>query len=206
MTEETKDARRHRPESARHNWQTPEYILELVRLVFGGAIAFDPFTSSSNPTKAWAFCSPNPPLTYVSGMMGMRTEADRWWGPEGYDWPWRYHRSVFANPEYGKNLARFAEHWVRNALVEKAEHSAMEHAIALVPARTETKWWRRMYRASDAVCLWGSETLGSRISFVDPETGKPVKGNDSASSLFYVGDDAEKFAHVFGLHGIVVVR
>ena len=38
--------------SKRHDWRTPEPVLELARAWLGGAIGLDPATAADNPTKA----------------------------------------------------------------------------------------------------------------------------------------------------------
>lgn len=43
--------------SADTTWETPEFVLERVRVAFGGPIPFDPFTTLANPTKADRICA-----------------------------------------------------------------------------------------------------------------------------------------------------
>jgi len=65
-------------------WRTPEYVLEMVRLYYGGDIPLDPATNSTNPTRAKLFF----------------TEEDN-----GLIQPW--DTGVFVNPPYGEDLQQW---------------------------------------------------------------------------------------------------
>jgi hypothetical protein len=61
-------------------------------------------------------------------------------------------------------------------------------AIALVPARTETRWFLTMWEA-DALCFWFN-----RLYFLGGTGGR----SPFASVVGYFGPHAERFAAVFG--------
>lgn len=190
--------------SKRQDWRTPEWFLDLVRRV--GPIGLDPATSPANPTFAEQFFAPAPPILPVFG---------RWLGDDGLRCVWPVDRLTFVNPPYGPHLSGPVEPdyqiiregeliGVGRGWAEKiASHEG--ERIALVPVRTETAWWGRMFYASDLVLFWGSPVYGSRISFVNPDTGRPQQGSNLASTVFYRGPQPERFADVFAPHGILTL-
>lgn len=101
--------------SLRHDWQTPDDILELVRVVFCGAIALDPCTAIDNPTG-----------------------ADRFFTMNGLDHQWRHianNGGIFVNPPYGRDLGN----WIMKC---KEEAAFGAEVIALHTARTDTRWFQ----------------------------------------------------------------
>jgi hypothetical protein len=62
-------------------WQTPEWLLDRVRLLFpGGQIPFDPASTSENPTKALRYCAGVPGTLYAgtgAKCVGCRTGPPR---------------------------------------------------------------------------------------------------------------------------------
>lgn len=188
--------------SERMDWCTPPWFLRLVQAI--DVIAYDPATCASNPTGALEF--------EVQGdrVCGLRT-----------DWQERSRGGlVFCNPPYGAHLSgpiepRY-EHWKIDPQTKQkrlagigrgwAQKIASEDAeiVSLVPVRSETDWWRAMFFASDALCLWSSRTYGSRIRFVDPETGAEGGQPNLASTVFYKGPRRDVFEAVFGEHGLVI--
>ena len=85
------------------------------------------------------------------------------------------------------------------------ESRAGLESIALVPVRTDAEWWHTMADASTLGLFWRSPTLGARISFVNPDTGRPVQGSNLASTVFYSGPEPERFRGVFSPHGRIFV-
>lgn len=113
--------------SARGDWQTPDCVLERVRKV--APIGLDPCTSPENPCGA-DYCST--PLLGGDGLLA--------------DWT-AFHapgRLVYCNPPYGRGIG---------AWVEKCHDEYMRggEVIALLPARTDTRWfpWDAV-----AICFW----------------------------------------------------
>ena len=97
------------------HWNTPEHIVGLVRQVLG-IIDLDPCSDELE--------HPNIPA------QNHFTAAQ-----DGLHQKWRGR--VYMNPPYGRSIAR----WVEYLCQEFAEGRTTE-AIALVPSRTDTKWFQ----------------------------------------------------------------
>jgi hypothetical protein len=193
--------------SERQDWRTPEWFLELVRSV--GPIALDPATAKHNPTKAAQFYSPEIPMV-----------TPGWLGPCGLASEWSARGLTFVNPPYGAHLSGPVEPGYR--IMRKgqlvgvgrgwAQKIARHHGetIALVPVRTETEWWRTLFAWADLVLFWSSPEHGCRISFVNPDTGKPQQGSNLASTVFYRApimlgaEGCRRFRDAFSPHGTLV--
>ena len=90
----------------------------------------------------------------------------------GLTLPW--HGRIWLNPPYGKE----ARKW----LFRLSEHG---NGIALIPPRVGAKWFHQIVlETCDAIFFYKG-----RISFVDPFTGKPVKGNNADSILVAYGQN-----------------
>lgn len=98
-------------------WFTPREIVDRVLQVFG-AIDLDPCSNSKT--------TPNVPAKKHF------TKFE-----DGLSRPWR--GKVYMNPPYGRELAA----WVEKLVGEHEARRASE-AIALVPSRTDTEWFRRL--------------------------------------------------------------
>lgn len=146
--------------SEKDDWQTPTEVLDVVRVM--APIGLDPCTTPDNPVGARRFYTP------VDD--GLRLA----WGPDGL---------VFVNPPYGRQIRAWVEKCVR-----EAEHGV--EIVALLPARTDTAWWRIACRA-DALCFWTG-----RLAFVGADHPAPFP-----SVLAYWGDRRKRFVALFGLHG-----
>jgi hypothetical protein len=151
--------------SAAGDWRTPEIVLEHVRQV--GAIGLDPCGRQDSIVGAkveWR-------LT-VDGDSLLRPVTD-WFG-KGL---------VYCNPPYGRGV----DAWLsRCAMVAGAEGEA----IALIPARTDTRWWRLFCvpgEAADAVCFWHG-----RLTFLGAPAAAPFP-----SAIVYWGTRSHRFADVF---------
>ena len=128
--------------SVYHRWQTPPALLQRLYAVFG-TFDLDPCSPTANRRKA-----PVRARMYF-------TEQDN-----GLALPW--HGRVFVNPPYGRAIRQ----WVAKSRREVSEHRA-ELVAALVPARTDTRWWHdEIAGRAHAVLLRG------RLSF-DGETPAP---------------------------------
>jgi len=147
--------------SEKMGWQTPPEELEHVRRF--GAIGLDPCTTYHNPVGAARFFTPR-----HDGL------AREWWG----------FGLVFVNPPYGRELPG----WVAKCVVEAKKGAEI---IALVPARTDTRWWHSM--ASDAVCF-----RRGRIRFVGASSSSPFP-----SAYVYWGVNQLRFETVFSDIGLV---
>jgi hypothetical protein len=155
--------------SKKQDWQTPPEILELVRKI--GPIALDPATTEDNPCEARGFLT-------VSGLT-----SD--WRNESYLDPADSGTRglIYVNPPYGRALADWAT---------KISHEGMRgcEIISLTPARTDTKWFRKMTTA-DVMCFWRG-----RITFVGAKDPAPFP-----SLVCYWGPKPDRFREVFGSYG-----
>lgn len=151
-------------------WQTPETVLELVRYV--APITLDPCTSPGNPTGAQRF--------FTEAHDGLTRD---WPAPAGWG-------LTFINPPYSKMDA-----WAPR-IAEMA--GVRRETIALLPARTDTKWWHTLIASRPhRVCFWKG-----RIKFNRPD-GTPGQAAPFPSALLYWGADDATFARVFSERGWV---
>lgn len=190
---------------------TPEYFLDLVRQV--GEIVYDPATSEDNRTGAesWSYQDDE----FNGHTMLAYDDSNIRQSGGGLVHVWPETGLVFANPPYGrhldgaldphkdiikkirknkrivgKRLAGRGTGWSRKMAGHKGE------GLYLVPARTETAWFRRLFGWCDMRLDWSSDTLGSRIKFVGNTEGAPFP-----STVFYRGPRAALFGRVFRPHG-----
>lgn len=161
--------------STRTDWLTPGWFIDLVNEV--GPIALDPATNKNNPTGARNIYTGDPHNGLLSS-----------WDTDGL---------VFCNPPYGKELSR-AGGWSDKMATYEGE------ALYLVPSRTETRWWRSMYSWCDWALLWSSPTKGSRIRFVDGESGLEMPKSTFPSTVFYKGPRVSAFIRGFAPHGTLL--
>lgn len=171
--------------SARSDWQTPQWFLDLVRAV--DDIALDPCTSPNNPTGAKRF------LTQDSTQCGL--EASWLDMADG--------GLVFVNPPYGRSMSGSIPEPAKNR-GWAAKMALASHGLYLVPARTETFWFRRLHNWCDWRLDWSSRFHGSRIAFIDPAKGRPAGNVPFPSTVFYRGPKGDAFAEVFQLHGTLI--
>jgi site-specific DNA-methyltransferase (adenine-specific) len=92
------------------------------------------------------------------------------------------------NPPYGRNIGA----WV-DRLVEAHAAGAVPEAVALVPARVDTAWWRRL-ASSCALVLF----FRGRLRFVGNEGSAPFP-----SALVYLGRNHDRFLEVTNGRGDV---
>lgn len=149
--------------SARGDWQTPDCVLERVRCV--APIGLDPCTAPSNPTRAAGYYTP------------LSNGLTQPWDGVGND-------LIYCNPPYGRGIG---------AWVDKCREAAAagETVIALLPARTDTRWfpWD-----ADALCFWSG-----RLTFKGAPAPAPFP-----SVLAFWGSDTVPFKLAFRDAGPVV--
>ena len=138
-------------------WYTPNHILAAVVATLG-AIDLDP---CADPDKR------------VPASQHYTAEDDGL----AHDWDGR----VYMNPPYGREIVA----WVDKLAVEFADGRVSE-AIALVPARVDTTWWRRLPHRE-----WLA--ISGRLAFSGHENSAPFP-----SAVCYLGTDASRFREVFG--------
>ena len=96
---------------------------------------------------------------------------------------------VYMNPPYGTGIKR----WI-SKLADEFEQGEVTEAIALVPARTDTAWFRRL--ANYPVCF-----IRGRLRFGGMENSAPFP-----SAAVYLGPDSSRFREVFSDIGDVYER
>ena len=143
---------------------TPADVLALVVEVMGG-IDLDPCADPG--------CRVPATWHYTEKIDGLRR-------------PWRGR--VFLNPPYGRGIGA----WV-DRLVEAYQGGAVPEAVALVPARVDTAWWRRL-ASSCALVLF----FRGRLRFVGNEGSAPFP-----SALVYLGCNGDRFLEVTNGRGDV---
>lgn len=129
--------------SNRHDWQTPDWILDRVNLI--APIALDPCTTIENPTRAWNL--------YTKETDGL---AQEWTATT-----LQFDGLVYVNPPYGRELAKWS-----TKIIAEAKIGAP--IIALVPARPDAAWFRNMKKAAKVVGFFHK-----RVQFVGADNGAP---------------------------------
>lgn len=125
-----------------HGWETPEWLLGRLEAAIGGSWDLDP-------------CSP--------GHGKSRVKARIHIGPAEDGLAVAWHGRVFVNPPYGKVLAT----WIAKCRGEVSLGNATL-VIALVPARTDTRWWHA--HIAGHADIW---MLKGRLAFGDGEQPAP---------------------------------
>lgn len=148
-------------------WNTPTEIVGEVEGMFG-VIDVDP---ASNDKE-----SPNVPATTLY------TEED-----DGLSQLWKGR--VFLNPPYGREIGEWIE-----KLVQEYQEGNIEEAIALVPGRTDTLWFRSLF--DYPLCF-----ISGRVRFSDGDGAAPFP-----SVLVYMGHRIEDFVEGFKHRGPIVKR
>ena len=143
--------------SGKVEWYTPPNILAFARRCLGvERFTFDPASSeaANASVDAEAYHTMADPL-----------EA-----------PWRHRGgAIWMNPPYARGLIdKFAD----RLLAEVQAHPTLQAAV-LTNAATASGWWKRLARRADAIV-----SFGSRLAFIDGDTGKPAHGNAMGQTLF----------------------
>jgi len=137
-------------------WYTPTHIVAAVVAVLG-AIDLDPCADPGRGIPAAAHYT-----------------AD----DDGLSQGWRGR--IYMNPPYGRDIVA----WV-DKLADEYAHGNVSEAIALVPARVDTTWWRRLPH-QDWLAVTG------RLAFSGHENAAPFP-----SAVCYLGPSAVRFRSVF---------
>lgn len=95
---------------------------------------------------------------------------------------------VYVNPPYGRDIVP----WIEKAMTEP-----VEELILLVPAYTDTRWFRPLFAHS--ICF-----VHGRINFEKPDAPGGSTRAPHPSVLVYRGPRAEKFATHFARLGTVM--
>jgi hypothetical protein len=153
--------------TASPEWHTPKNIVELVDSCLSG-VDLDPCSNSK--------VNPNVPATH---MFTKHEDGLR------FDWCGK----VYMNPPYGREIGRWVEKLVREYREERTKE-----AMALVPARVDTEWFKS-FRDFPACFIDG------RLKFSGSDNSAPFP-----SAMFYLGSDIPKFARFFGDIGDIWIR
>ncbi len=96
---------------------------------------------------------------------------------------------AFVNPPYG----RYIVPWI-----DKMNREAKDgvEIIGLLPGRFDTRWFRAL--DPDRICWYGR-----RVAFIDPMTPERRDCAKFPSIFAYWGEQVDRFAQVFGEHGVV---
>lgn len=144
-------------------WYTPDEVIERVLTVLG-SIDLDPCSNSKSQPRIPA---------------ARHYTAD----DDGLAQPWRGR--VYMNPPYGRGI--FA--WIEK-LAEEYRDGNVTEAIALVPARVDTAWWRQFPR-DVRVCF-----VSGRLKFSGYKDAAPFP-----SVAAYLGPNGDAFTRAFADFG-----
>lgn len=139
-------------------WYTPSEIIDLVQQVLG-SIDLDPCSNSKD--------APNVPAS------NHFTIED-----DGLLQEWRGR--IYMNPPYGRDIIL----WVKR-LQGEFELGNVTEAIALVPSRTDTEWFR-IFKEYPRCFVWG------RLKFSSSNMGAPFP-----SMAVYLGQNTSRFVDAF---------
>lgn len=151
--------------SSRMDWRTPPDILDRVRIAFGGSIHYDPCASDDDANHFAA-------INFTAAQDGLSLR----WG-----------QRTFFNPPYGRGIGA----WTSKA---EAEYMRGASCIGIVPARTDTRWFRDCWNAT-AICFWSG-----RITFIGAPAGAPFP-----TAFPFWGQDVGRFDRAFRDAGKVVI-
>ena len=144
--------------SQSEEWYTPEEIIKLTIEVMGG-IALDPCSNSVG--------QPNVPANkhFTAKDDGL---SQKWEG------------SVYLNPPYGSGIGE----WIKK-LIHHYESAEVKEAIALLPSRTDTRWFSLLR-------IYPKCFIKGRLKFIGAEHAAPFP-----SVVVYLGESQSKFIRIF---------
>lgn len=159
--------------SDKSNWRTPvDVIIDPIRLWLG-TICLDP-------------CADSDPVNHFAVVNLAGTDAEHPNNVDGLNTWYAHGGLAFVNPPYGRRLGE----WMKCC----AQHHCNGHeVVALVPARTDTRWFQSCWE-SDAICF-----IRGRLTFVGADNCAPFP-----SALVYWGDRVGRFERAFTHLGRVI--
>lgn len=171
-------------------WQTPEWLLEVVRPIFPDrVIPFDPATAPNNPTKAERFCAGPAGTLFAKDTLESKNGLEVSW-----DWPF------WVNPP-------FKREWIEKI----GREGEKTRGIALLPNnRTEMPFMQHALKIARSICFVDAEPFQRglqnphRIAFISSLDGVPCTANPYASIVLGFGFDFEAFTHVLHPLGLCV--
>jgi site-specific DNA-methyltransferase (adenine-specific) len=137
-------------------WYTPDHIVQGVQDALG-RIDLDPCSNSQKSVPA--------EVHFTKKDDGL---AQSWAG------------NVYMNPPYGAVIGDWVE-----KLVQEYNSGKVTEAVALVPARVDTEWFRKF---TGCVVVF----VSGRLHFSNSENAAPFP-----SALVYLGKDKQKFKEAF---------
>lgn len=130
---------------SRSDWATPKAVFDIINLTFG-PFTLDPCASAEN-----AKC----PTYFTKDQDGL-TQS------------WKGHRRVYCNPEYGRELPK----WAAKTVQEARENEVT--TVFLIPPRVGSAWFQDL-------CDYASELvfLRGRVAFIDPAGNRTSPMDDN---------------------------
>lgn len=152
--------------SRKGEYHSPASIVQAAHDVLGG-VDLDPCADAKRSVRA---------------RRNLTAEQD------GLIWPW--FGTVYLNPPYGREISLWT-----TRLTHFVELGHVPEAIALVPARTDTRWWEQCSAWALNVCF-----VHGRLRFGEEEHSAPFP-----SALFYFGTSpgSRRFALRFSAFGSI---
>lgn len=165
--------------SATPEWYTPAHIVERVEYLFG-RIDLDP---CSNAKGDAANVPARVHFTRDDNGLAQSWRIDPHTDDYGDE---SLAVRVYMNPPYGDEIGA----WV-DRLVRAYESGEITEGVALLPARVDTAWWRKL--RAYAVCF-----VAGRLKFSGAENSAPFP-----SAIVYLGSDVDGFNDAFSEIGEV---
>ncbi|MBO9492131.1 phage N-6-adenine-methyltransferase [Endozoicomonas sp. G2_1] len=139
----------------KNSWSTPRYIFDAMAKEFD--FVLDAAASADNHK-----C----PLFLTKEMDALNVNWRTYVGNTDSN-----NQAVWLNPPYGKGeIAPFVDKALRESVFNNFT------VVMLVPATPDARWW-------PAQCSEKRFITEGRVSFVHPETGKPINGNTKGSAF-----------------------
>lgn len=109
------------------------------------------------------------------------------------DKPW--HGKVWMNPPYSMpEIKQFAE-----KIVQEFQDGRVSEAIVLTNNSSDTNWFHALLGTAGIACF-----PSSRVKFYNPDS--EVMATRQGQTLFYFGDNRERFSEVFAQFGAIVEK
>ncbi len=109
------------------------------------------------------------------------------------DKPW--HGKVWMNPPYSMpEIKQFAE-----KIVQEFQDGRVSEAIVLTNNSSDTNWFHALLGTAGIACF-----PSSRVKFYNPDS--EVMATRQGQTLFYFGDNRERFSEVFSQFGAIVEK
>ena len=164
--------RAYMPKAKSQEWETPRDLFDSLWEEFGG-FDLDPCCRPEQYTAQRVMA--NNGTIYVPDGLSAREISGATILVDGLAQPWR--GKVYMNPPYGREIVP----WIERAVAE-VENGNAEEVVALLPVRTDVKWWQQYVMTEAAVTeghtfLWRHRStrhvrfIKGRLRFVGAEQG-----------------------------------